>query len=326
MGNKYNHLTSEERDEIANLNAKEISLSEIARRLGRSKSTISNEIIRNSSNNGYYSQQAQQKAEKRWKHTHKKIRINNLKLREYIEEKLKQGWSPEQIAGRLKAENSDMRISHEAIYQYIYEDNRALCLYLPRKHTRRLKKCSIRKTKRTIIPDRVSIQERPKVIDIREEFGHFEADSVVSRKSKFALNTMVERKSRFTIISIIQSKTAKNTAIAIKKALQALPDNAVKSFTYDNGTEFALHMQVNKELNTKSYFCEPYHSWEKGSIENRNGIIRRYLPKGTDFAKIKDVEIKWIQDRINNTPMKCLGYRTPKEVFEQECTSVSLAS
>lgn len=325
MGKKYNHLTTEERDKIANLHAKEISISEIAKRLNRSKSTISNEISRNSSKNGYYSQQAQQFAENRWKQSHKKTRIPDLQLREYIEEKLKSGWSPEQISGRLKSDNSNKRISHEAIYQYIYEENRILCLYLLRRHSKRLKKSSLRKAKRTIIPDRISIQERPKVIDAREEFGHFEADSVVSRKSSFALNTIVERKSRYITINRIQSKTAENTFNAIKKALQALPDNAIKTFTYDNGTEFAQHMQVNEEFNSKSYFCEPYHSWEKGSIENRNGVIRRYLPKGTDFAKVTDEEIQCIQDRINNMPMKCLNYKTPREVFEQECNSVLLA-
>lgn len=325
MGKKYIHLTPEERDEIANLHSQKTPLSQIASILKRSKSTISNEINRNSSKNGYYSQQAQQQAKKRWERSHKRIRINNPILRAYIEQKLKSGWSPEQVAGRLKQDNSDMSISHEAIYQYIYEENRVLCLYLPRRHSKRLKKGNLRKTKRTTIPDRISIQERPKVIELREEFGHYEADSVVSRKSKYALSTMVERKSRYTTISRLSSKTAQNTSNAIKKALQDLPDNAVKTFTYDNGTEFALHMQVNSSLNTKSYFCQPYHSWEKGSIENRNGIIRRYLPKGTDFAKIKDVEIKWIQDRINNTPMKCLGYKTPREIFDQECNSVLLA-
>lgn len=326
MEKRYKHISPEERDEISNLYAKGQGPSSIAKILKRSKSTISNEIRRNSTSKGYYSQRANETATNRWSKSHKRTRIPNIKTRNYIELKLKLGWSPSQISGRLRLKHPKMYVSYEAIYQYIYECERAWCLYLARKHTHRLKKSNIRKTKRTLIPDRISIQERPPVVELREEFGHFEADSVVSRKSKVALNTMVERKSRFTIIERIQSKTAENTIIAMSKSLQILPKSLVKTVTFDNGTEFTLHTRINEEFKSKSYFCEPYHSWEKGSIENRNGIIRRYLPKGTDFAKITDEQIQWIQNRINNTPMKCLNYRTPTEVFEEEINSVSLAS
>ena len=326
MGRKYKHISPQERDEISNLYAKGQSISAIAIILKRSKSTISNELRRNSTNKGYYSQQANETSRNRWSKAHKRNRIPNMATRRYMEEKLKRGWTPEQISGRLKLKHPQMCVSYETIYQYIYECERVWCLYLPRKHTHRYKKSNIRKTKRTLIPNRISINQRPLVVELREEFGHFEADSVVSRKSKSALNTMVERKSRFTMIKKIESKTAENTSIAMSKSLHILPKHSVKTVTFDNGLEFVLHTRTNEEFQSQSYFCEPYHSWEKGSIENRNGIIRRYLPKGTDFDTITDVDIKWIQDRINNTPMKCLGYKTPTEVFEKECNSVSLAS
>jgi IS30 family transposase len=222
------------------------------------------------------------------------------------------------VSGRLKWEYPEHYVSHETIYQYIYSERPELGLYLPRKRHQRLPKNKLRKTKCCKIPDRVSIKERPPEIEDRKEFGHFEADCVVSsRKGKGALLTMAERVSRYTIIAKLDEKTMFQTNLALNFALSKYPKELLKSITFDNGSEFAGHKEVSNIYDLKPYFCEPYHSWEKGTIENRNGVIRYYFPKGTDFSKVTEEQIKYVQDKINNRPMKCLGFLTPKEVHDK---------
>lgn len=312
----YNHLSKEERDQIAILKAEGLSPTEIARRTNRSKSTISRELKRNGSSNGKYkSIAAQEKAEKRWRVSHKRQRLKHPFVKSYVIERIKLGWSPELIAGRLKLEYNNLSISHETIYQFIYNEKRELAFYLPKKRVKRMPKTYTRKHRKPKIPNRIPISQRPEPANTREEFGHFETDSIVSRESKVALNVITERKSRFTFISKLNQKTAEETFKNIIINLCKLPKESVKSITYDNGTEFTYHESINQLLETKSYFCEPYHSWEKGTVEHRNMLIRRFLPKKTDFNLVKTPEIKYIQDWLNNRPMKCLGYNTPQEVF-----------
>lgn len=314
----YNHLTKHERDQIAVMHAQRQSHSEIALRLGRSKSTISREIKRNKNNQGYYlSCFAQDKSDLRKHKAHKRERIKNPKVKKYVIEKIKLGWSPDIIAGRLKLEHPSLSVSHETIYQYIYNVEPQLGLFLPRKKVKRRPKSNLRKAKKTKIPNRTPINLRPESVNNRSIFGHFESDSIVSRESKAALNVLVERKSRYTIINPLEMKTAEETLKAIISSL-AVYTPSVISITYDNGTEFVYHEQINIVLESDSYFCQPYHSWEKGSVENRNWFIRRFLPKKTDFSKIDKSNIIKIQDWLNNRPMRCLDYKTPKEVFDYE--------
>ena len=288
--------------------------------MGRSPATISREIKRNKSLKGIYlATEADKQAKERKSKAHQKTRIPDEFTKQYIEDRIIQDqWTPEQISGRLKIKYPEHYVSHETIYQYIYNERPELGLHLPRKRHQRLPKSKLRKTKGSKILDRVSIKERPLEVEERKEFGHFEADCVVSsRKGKGALLTIAERVSRYTIIAKLDEKTSSQTNLALSFELSKYPKGLVKSTTYDNGLEFAGHKEVNNVINMKSYFCEPYHSWEKGTIENRNGVIRYYFPKGTDFSKVTEEQIKYVQDKINNRPMKLLGFRTPKEVHDE---------
>jgi len=320
MKKKYKHLTTEERDLIAVRNAEGKTQEEIAEELGRSPATISREIKRNKSLKGIYlATEADKQAKERKSKAHQKTRIPDEFTKQYIEDRIIQDqWTPEQISGRLKIKYPEHYVSHETIYQYIYNERPELGLHLPRKRHQRLPKSKLRKTKGSKILDRVSIKERPLEVEERKEFGNFEADCVVSsRKGKGALLTIAERVSRYTIIAKLDEKTSSQTNLALSFELSKYPKGLVKSTTYDNGLEFAGHKEVNNVINMKSYFCEPYHSWEKGTIENRNGVIRYYFPKGTDFSKVTEEQIKYVQDKINNRPMKLLGFRTPKEVHDE---------
>lgn len=320
MEKNYNQLTIEERDLIAVRNAEGRTQEEIARELGRSPATISRELKRNKSPKGIYlATNADKQAKARKSKAHQRTRIPDEWTRQYIEEKIiQEQWTPEQISGRLKLKYPEHYVCYETIYQYIYNERPELGLHLPRKRHQRLPKSKLRKTKATKIPDRVSIKERPAEIEDRKEFGHFEADCVVSSRSgKGALLTVAERLSRYTIIAKLEEKTSSRTNLALSLALSTYDKELLKSITYDNGLEFAGHKEVNNVYDLTSYFCEPYHSWEKGTIENRNGVIRYYFPKGTDFSKITEEQIKYVQDKINNRPMKLLGFRTPKEVHDE---------
>lgn len=320
MGNKFNHLKTEERELIAVRHAAGVKPQEIANEIGKHVSVIYRELKRNKSLKGLYLPlEADKKAKERKSKAHQRTRIPDEFTRKYIEERITQDlWTPEQIAGRLKLEYPEHYVSHESIYQYIYNEKPELGLHLPRRRHARIPKSVLRKPKASKIPDRVSIKERPPEVEKREEFGHFEADLVVSsRQGKGALLTMAERLSRYTIIAKLEEKTSSQTNLALSFALSKYDKDLLKSITYDNGLEFAGHKEVNNVYDLTSYFCEPYHSWEKGTIENRNGVIRYYFPKGTDFSKVTEEQIKYVQDKINNRPMKCLGFLTPKEVHDK---------
>lgn len=318
MGLKYDHLAVEERDMIAVLKAEGLSFSAIARELGRDKSSVSRELKRNAPaiHRGYYlSHKAHERARERWNAAHTKERLKNRTIRSYVDAHLKRGWSPELIAGRMPLDEPGERVSHEAIYQYVYEDRKDLVPCLVRRHRKRVKKGYTRKHQKAHIQNRIPISERPKIVEARVRLGDWETDSVVSRQSKTALNVIVERKTRLTRISKIKRKTADHTNRAIQKILSEYPQHARNTITYDNGSENTQHEETNKALGTASYFCNAYHSWEKGTVENRIGIVRRWLPKKTDFATIPATNIKNIENQINNTPMKCLNYKTPQETF-----------
>lgn len=326
MSKSYGHLSPEERDEIAMLYAQDVSLNDIAKRLKRSTSTVSREIQRNGSQITivYHARQAQQRATERNSQSHSRARLKNTGIRRYVISKVKHGWSPEQIAGRLPTKHPDWKISHEAIYQYIYDKNvrleEDLVPYLARGHSKRQHKGHRHTHTSSHIPHRISINERPKRILKRNQFGHWETDSVVSRQSLNALNVIVERKSRYTVITKLKRKSAQQTRFAVTHALSHLDAPARRTITYDNGSENVEHRQTNKNLGTRSYFCNPFHSWEKGTVENTIGLIRRVFPKKTDFSKLTHYEIKTLERKLNNRPRKCLSFKTPLEVFSACCT------
>ena len=248
-------------------------------------------------------------------------RLKNRAVMYYVIEKLHSGWSPEQIAGRIRHELPGQSVSHEAIYQFIYDKETLkdmdLRPCLPRRHRKRLPRGHSRKHRNLHIPQRFSIKERPLYINERLEFGHWEVDTMISRQSASSLAVALERLSRRLHIAKLPVQSAKNLRTALNRRLGRHPTHLRKSITYDNGSENVEHTLINKNLGTHSYFCEPYHSWEKGSVENALSLIRRFLPKKTNFAKITKEHVKQIETLLNNRPRKCLSYKTPNEVFNQ---------
>lgn len=318
MGKGFKHLDADERDTIGIMLAQGKSLRKIGKAVGRNHTTIGREIEVNGPpiRKGYYrAHKAQIRASIRNVESHKRLRLKNQRLRAHVAEKIMMGWSPEQIAGRLKIDWPSLRISHEAIYQYIYETAPDLIKYLARSHRKRYPRGHTNKHRKTHIPERTPITERPPEVETRETAGHWEGDTVVSKKSLAALQVLTERKTRIVRITKMTRKTSAIMSNGIIRHLGALPKRLRKTMTYDNGPENADHLKVNRILGMKSYFCEPYHSWEKGTVENSIGLIRRYFPKKTDFALISPVQIMRVENSLNDRPRKCLDYSTPKEAF-----------
>ena len=225
------------------------------------------------------------------------------------------GLSPELISVGISNELLGQRIGYEAIYQYIYSDARHLIPYLVRKHKARKYRGYSRKHAKSHIPHRIPIDARPEVVNRRLRFGDWEVDTVSSRQSKAGLLVMSERKSRAIFVNKIYRKTSSRVRYGVINRMENLPKELVRTLTMDNGPENAEHQAVNDALGTKSYFCTPYHSWEKGTIENSIGLIRRYFPKKTDFLKVSYYDVKRVERILNNRPRKCLNYATPSETL-----------
>lgn len=317
MGKQYKHLTLLERERVAILKAEGLSIRAIARTLDRDHGTISRELRRNDweVHPGYYPCIANSLAGERKSKACEKYRLRNPEIRKIVHHLLTLHWSPEIISGWLKRHHPEKYVSHEAIYQYIYKHAKHLIQCLPRQHPKRRKKKNPRKARKVKIPHKISVLERPFLANNRIEFGHWESDAIVSRQSLHCLNVLVERKSRYAKITKLSRNTAHLTQRAIKLRLVDLPKEARLSITYDNGAENTQHEAINKFLETQSYFCEPYHSWEKGSVENVNGLIRRFFPKSSDLKKIKPYQLAKVEFWLNNRPRKCLNFKTPAEVF-----------
>jgi transposase, IS30 family len=323
MGERYSHLNITERNLLKNWNDQGVSIREIGRRLNRHHSTISRELRRNLwCGKYYYFAQAQRFYDGRLKRRAQRFRLKSEKMRDHVLEKLKIGWTPELISGRMKATDDGRYICHESIYQFIYLESPEWIDYLARKHRKRRTKYPYRKQAQRI-KDRVSITQRPPAVDSREGVGHWESDTLVGGDRKSGLNVVLERASRLVNISMLTNKSARQTKKALIRRLGNHPCELVKSITYDNGSENVLHSEINDRLETESYFCEPYHSWEKGSVEQVNGLIRRYFPKGTDFNQLDYSEIIRVEKLLNNRPRKCLNYRTPYEVFREACGALT---
>lgn len=313
-------MSLEERDRITEMKSDGLSLREMARELGRSPSTLSREMCRNSTPayRVYLSHRAHERAVKRKMESGQRPRLKSDEVVSYVRAKLSEDWSPELIAGKIGQDIRGASISHEAIYQYVYhpetEGREKLIGSLVRGHRKRKPKGIGRKERKTKIPNRVPIDERPVSADNRSRYGHWEGDSLVSRKSLAALNSLVERKSRLLLLTRIDRKTAEQTTEAVVQRLHGLPMNARRTLTLDNGTENSGHEDITEAIGTRCYFARPYASWQRGANEQVNGLIRRYFPKGTDFSKITDKQVAEVESRINNRPRKCLGYKTPIEV------------
>lgn len=309
---RYTQLTQEERYQISALLKAGLNQTDIAMILNRHKSTISREIRRNTGLRGYRPKQAQRLTEER-RQDKIQPRISNSVWPD-VEKLLRQDWSPEQISLWLKSEK-DIAISHEWIYQYILQDKTYggdLYRHLRCQKQRRKRYGSYNRRGQLI--DRVSIDERPAVVDLRSRIGDWELDTIIGKGHKQAIVSLTERKSRYTLIQKVKRKTAQCVTNAIINLLSPI-SNQVHTLTSDNGKEFAGHKSIADKLNAKFYFAHPYASWERGLNENTNGLIRQYFPKSRDFTTITQKEINRAMHKLNNRPRKCLGIKTPNQVF-----------
>jgi len=324
MRNKQ--LTQKERYHIWASLKRGIKQKEIAASIGVHPSTICREIQRNRDavTDEYHYAFAQTKSQKRQK-AKAKYSVLTSKVKTYIKTKLKEDWSPEQIAGRMRLDIGFV-ICHETIYRYIYYNkSRGGRLYKHLRHkNKKYHSRSNHYQRRGIIINRVSIDKRPKVVEKKNRIGDFEIDTVIGRHHIGALVTVVDRKSKFTLIKKVASKKAEEVTRALVTMLTPLKP-ITKTITSDNGKEFAYHKEVSEALDTSFYFAHPYSSWERGLNEHTNGLIRQYLPKKTDFTQISKEEIITIQDKLNHRPRKVLNYKTPYEVFFKEFSKVLAA-
>ncbi|CAM4395164.1 MAG: IS30 family transposase ISAeca1 [Legionellaceae bacterium] len=294
-----------------------MSKQEIAAQIGCHKSSLYREIKRNRCRLGYLPDRAGKMSIER---RVKPLKLEgNAELKKYIVEKLQEGWSPEQISGRLKSEKGISVISYETIYGYIYSKQGItdeLHIHLKRQHKKRQSKGG-RKLKRMVIPNRTSIHDRPSEVNERNNFGDWEGDLVLFSNQRCNLITLRERKSRFLVAIKNQTKEAKTTADNIINKFKGRKIILIATLTLDNGGEFAAHESISKRLQINTFFCGPYSSYQKGTIENGNGVLRYDLPRTTNIQLLSQKKIDQIINKINNRPMKCLGFKTPAEVFEK---------
>lgn len=311
----YQQLTLEERSIISGFCKVGFSINMIAKELNRNKSTISREIRRNIGQRGYRPKQAHEKALNRRQTSFKAFKWT-VELEEKIENYLKKKWSPEQISAWLKKQEGII-ISHQRIYQHVGLDRVAggdLYKHLRQGNKKRRKKYGKLSSKRGQIQNRVSIKERPAKVENRKELGHWEGDTIIGKNHKRAMITLVERKTGFSIIEKVESKNSELVAKRIIATMRKYK-HKVKSITFDNGLEFAGHEYIAKKLKCKIYFAEPYSSYQRGTNENTNGLIRQYFPKGSDFLLFSDNDVKNVMNCLNNRPRKRLEFSTPSELF-----------
>lgn len=319
----YTQLTQEQRYQIYALMKAKHSQAEIASIVGVHKSTVSREVRRNRGLKGYRPKQAQQLTlQRRQAKGQPRITAGHWGR---VDELLREDWSPEQVSLWL-AEKEQVSISHEWIYQYILKDKREggqLHLHLRCQKPRRKRYGSY--DRRGQIPNRVSIEERPDIVDQRTRLGDWELDTLIGKHHKQAIVSLTERKSRLALIAKVPTKEAEGVKDAVIKLLTPLSEH-VHTITSDNGKEFACHQIIAEALTTDFYFAHPYASWERGLNENTNGLIRQYFPKGSDFTAISEQNIQHVMDKLNNRPRKCLGMKTPNQVFFGIDPPVALAS
>lgn len=321
----YTHLTPMERTKIEFLVNAGWSQCAIARELGRHHTTIGREYRRNRSASEYRAETALGHYKERRKACRSKGRLSHGALREYVENKIAvEKMSPELVAGRLRVdfpEDPRMRVCHETIYQAIYSNRHYLDYlqeFLTQARPKRRKRAQGKTRRGPGIPNRVSISERPAAVEQRAEVGHWEGDLVVGKGQDGFILTLLERVSRILHAVKLKTKRAAEVCHAVVEDLLDRPASWLKTITFDNGSEFSEHGIITKQLKARIYFADPYSAYQRGSNEQVNGLIRRYLPKGTSFKHLSQRKIQQIVDMINNRPRKCLGYRTPNEFFQQQ--------
>jgi IS30 family transposase len=318
----YTQLTHEQRYQIKALMKIGHSQKEIAETIKVHKSTISRELSRNRGQRGYRPKQAHRMAMERRRNSRR--RIDDFAWVQ-VEKLIREDWSPEQVSERLKKDH-DLCISHKWIYQYILADKRAggdLHRHLRCQKARRKRYSSY--DGRGKLPERPSIEDRPKIAEIRTRLGDWEVDTILGKGRRHLLVTLTDRKSRLTCIYKVVHKTAQEVADAVIAMLHPWKDK-VYTITSDNGKEFAQFRRIGEELKAMMYFAHPYASWERGTNENTNGLIRQYFPKNKDLSGITRKDIEWVEERLNNRPQKCLGFKTPNEVFFSTYSPVALGS
>ena len=307
------HITILERESIFKYLTLGYSKAKIATELARPRCTITREIKRNTIDGEYSPFKAQNAYQKRKANCGAKNILFNSILLIDIQEKLELGWTPEQIAGRAKSDNK-YSVCFKTIYRAIKNNllSSDILEFLPRKG--KVKPRNIQERRGTI-PDKKMIGERPKAADNRSEVGHYESDTIVGKDHKGAIMTYVCRKTRFLIAELMPDRKAKTFNEATIENFKYIPKEYIKTFTSDNGKEFSGFKELEKELEVEAYFANPYHSWERGTNENTNGLLRRFFPKGTEFLKLTKEEVNKAVQKINNRPRKCLGWKTPQEEF-----------
>jgi len=328
MQQKYRRLSEWDREEISLCLAQTMSYASIARKLGRETSTISREIQRNSVKTGYRPVSAQRVSQKTAgsRRAGKRKLILQQALQSYVLEKLRLKWSPDEISDRLRVEyplDMTMRISAEAIYQFIYvlpkgELKKALLKSLRQERAYRRKQERSKDTEnRGKISEMISIEERPADVEDRSVPGHWEGDLILGKYKTSALATLVERTTRYTILVPLTAKDAGSVREALAREFKHLPKELALSLTYDQGKEMSQHKQFTVDTNIQVYFAHPSSPWERGTNENTNGLIRQYFPKGTDFTTVSVEQIKHVERELNDRPRKVLGYLKPIEVIQK---------
>jgi len=326
MPEGYYHMTQDIRSQIYALKATKTSLREIAGIVGYHVSSISREIAQNTGGRGYRYKQAHGKAVERRTVASSVPKKMTPTLVARIESELLENWSPEQISGRLSLEGVAI-ISFEAIYQHIQKDRHAgglLYKHLRHRGKKYNKRGSSKTAGRGLIPNRVDIDERPEIVEEKSRIGDWEGDTIVGAQHQGAIVSYVDRHSKFTILKQVDRKTS---YLVTQATVEKLSGVLVHTVTYDNGKEFADHANISKALGASCYFAKPYHSWERGLNEHTNGLVRQYLPKGTNLREVSDATVQTIADKLNHRPRKSLGYQTPMEVFmlrTQEASGVTI--
>lgn len=318
----YHHFTEHERYVISHMHLAGFSQAAIGRQLGRHRATIGRELKRNRSpwGQGYFYDTATRLARQRRDCANRRFKLDQGDLGACVRHGLRQRWSPQQIAERLKQDHRrdlTMRITHETIYRWVYRRSamgEPWHEQLRRRRPKRRRRCT-RREHHGKIPGRIGIEHRPPVVDRRSRFGDWEADTMQGAKGKGALATHVERKSRYLLTRKLTDQRAETFSRATVNAFRAIPAKLRKTMTADNGKEFARFKTIQRRLNLNVYFANPYAAWERGANENTNGLLRDFFPKGTDFTRVSHAQVARVQRMMNNRPRKCLNYRIPAEVL-----------
>jgi IS30 family transposase len=312
-------LIESDRAVLAELLKMKLPKREIARRLGKHHSTIYRELARNTGPVGYIYQEAQQRTDVRRRMGRRQRKMNDPRVRRYVCRRLKQFWSPDQIAGRLELERrrpSEPQVSQQTIYAWI----RAR----PAEEQDRWRRClrfGVSRRKRRAdagrLPNAVRIDGRPAIVASRRRYGDWEGDTIVGRAHASGLVSLVERKSGFTLLARVSNRRAVTVRTAAQERMTLLPESLRRTMTFDNGKEFAEHDKLSAATGLAIYFAQPYAAWQRGTNEHTNGLVRQYVPKGTDFQATSHRAVAAIESSLNDRPRKRLGYRTPREVLQQ---------